>query len=163
MDCNLPDSFHPWNFFRQEYWSGFPCPPPGDLPNPRIKFRSPSLQTDSLLPEPPGKPKNTGVGNLSLLQGTFLTQESNQGLLQCRWILYQLSYHKILLKFGFLYSLDYWKTRLLPNVISQLVIKISLLMWVTLLFSYLLLSLTCLRDFSLLSLKCVSCLVFVSK
>ena len=90
--CSLPDSFHPWNFFRQEYWSGFPCPPPGDLPNPRIKFRSPSLQTDSLLPEPPGKPKNTGVGSLSLLQGTFLTQESNQGLLQCRQILYQLSY-----------------------------------------------------------------------
>ena len=21
-------------FFRQEYWSGLPCPPPGDLPNP---------------------------------------------------------------------------------------------------------------------------------
>ena len=29
-----------------------------------------------------GKPKNTGVGSLSLLQGIFLTQESNQGLLQ---------------------------------------------------------------------------------
>ena len=35
---------------------------------------------------------DTGVGSLSLLQGIFLTQESNQGLLQCRWILYQLSY-----------------------------------------------------------------------
>ena len=39
----------------------------------------------------PGKPKNTGVGSLSLLQGIFLTQESNQGLLHCRQILYQLS------------------------------------------------------------------------
>ena len=35
---------------------------------------------------------NTGVGSLSLLQGIFLTQESNQGLLHCRQILYQLSY-----------------------------------------------------------------------
>ena len=33
--------------------------------------------------EPPGKPKNTGVGSLSLCQGIFLTQESNQGLLYC--------------------------------------------------------------------------------
>ena len=34
----------------------------------------------------------TGLGSLSLLQGIFLTQESNQGLLHCRQILYQLSY-----------------------------------------------------------------------
>ena len=33
-----------------------------------------------------------GMGSLSLLQGIFLTQELNQGLLYCRWILYQLSY-----------------------------------------------------------------------
>ena len=36
--------------------------------------------------------QNTGVGSLSLLQGIFPTQESNRGLLQCRQILYQLSY-----------------------------------------------------------------------
>ena len=35
--------------------------------------------------------QNAGVGSLSLLQGIFPTQESNQGLLHCRWILYQLS------------------------------------------------------------------------
>ena len=35
---------------------------------------------------------NTGVGSLSLIQGTFLNQESNWGLLPCRWIIYQLSY-----------------------------------------------------------------------
>ena len=40
----------------------------------------------------PGKPMNAGVGSLSLLQGIFLTQESNWGLLQSRQILYQLSY-----------------------------------------------------------------------
>ena len=35
--------------------------------------------------------QNTGVGSLSLLQGIFLTQELNWGLLHCRQILYQLS------------------------------------------------------------------------
>ena len=42
--------------------------------------------------EPPGKTKYTGVGSLSLLQGIFLTQESNRDLLHCRQVLYQLSY-----------------------------------------------------------------------
>ena len=46
----------------------------------------------SLPAKPQGKPKNTGVGNLSLLQWIFLVQESNQGFLHCRWILYQLSH-----------------------------------------------------------------------
>ena len=36
-------------FSRQEYWSRLPCPPPGDLPNPGIEPRSPTLQADSLL------------------------------------------------------------------------------------------------------------------
>ena len=48
-----------------------PHSPPGDLPNPGIKPRSPALQADSLPAEPPGKPMNTGVGSLSLLQGIF--------------------------------------------------------------------------------------------
>ena len=74
--------------------SGLPSPPPGDLPNSGIKPRSPVLQADSLPSEPPGKPKNTRVGSLSLLQGIFLTQKSNWGLLHCRWILYQLSYQR---------------------------------------------------------------------
>ena len=42
--------------------------------------------------EPPGKPKNMGVDSLSLLQGIFPIQESNWGLLHCKWILHQLSY-----------------------------------------------------------------------
>ena len=46
--------------------------------------RSPALQADSLPAEPQGKPKNTGVGSLSLLQRIFPTQELNQGLLHCR-------------------------------------------------------------------------------
>ena len=82
----------PWGFFRQEYWSGLSCPSLGDLPNSGIELRSPTLQVDSLPSEPPGKPMNTGVGSLSLVQGIFLTQEWNQGLLHCRWILYHMSY-----------------------------------------------------------------------
>ena len=49
-----------------------------------------SYIADSLPAEPQEKPKNTGVGSLSLLQWIFLTQESNRGLLHCR--VYQLSY-----------------------------------------------------------------------
>ena len=57
-----------------------------------MESRSPTLQVDTLPAEPQGKPKNTGVGSLSPLQGIFLTQELNRGLLHCRRILYQLSY-----------------------------------------------------------------------
>ena len=87
--CQAPLSM---GFSRQESWSGLPCPPSGDLPDPGIKPRCPALQTDSLPSEPPGKPKNTGVGSWSLLQGIFSSHELNQGLLHCRQILYQLSY-----------------------------------------------------------------------
>ena len=71
-------------------WVAFPSP--GDLPNPGIEPGSPTLQNDSLPAEPQGKPKNTEVGSLSILQWIFPTQESNQGLLHCKWILYKLSY-----------------------------------------------------------------------
>ena len=64
----------------------------GDLPNPGMEPRSPSLQADSLPAEPQGKLKNTGVDSLSILQGIFLTQELNQGLLHCRQILYHLRF-----------------------------------------------------------------------
>ena len=50
----------------------------GNLPNPGIKPRFPTLQVDSLLSESPGKPMNTGVDSLSFLQGIFLILESNQ-------------------------------------------------------------------------------------
>ena len=61
----MPDSATPWTVARQaplamgssrqEYWSGLPCPPPGDLPNPQVEPGSPALQADSLPSEPPGK------------------------------------------------------------------------------------------------------------
>ena len=59
-------------FSRQEYWSRLPFPSPGDLPNPWIELRSPALQANALLSEPPGKPYviETNVQNARrLLQG----------------------------------------------------------------------------------------------
>ena len=50
-------------FSRQEYWSGLPCPPPGDLPKPGIEPRPPTLQADSLPSETPGKPSGVMVSH----------------------------------------------------------------------------------------------------
>ena len=55
--CQAPQSME---FSRQEYWSGLPCPPPGDLPNPGIELESPAfpaLQEDSLLLSHWGNPR----------------------------------------------------------------------------------------------------------
>ena len=54
--CDPKDCSAPGGFSTQEYWSGSPCPSPGDLPNPRIKPRSPASQADALPSEPTGKP-----------------------------------------------------------------------------------------------------------
>ena len=45
-------------FSRQEYWSGWPFPPPGDLSNPGTEPGSPTLQADSLPYETPGEPQS---------------------------------------------------------------------------------------------------------
>ena len=52
-------------FSRQENWSGLPFPSPGDLPDPGIEPRFPTLQADALLSDPPGEPgeKVKGVHN----------------------------------------------------------------------------------------------------
>ena len=66
-------------FRRPEYWSGWPFLSPGDLPtqgsNPGLPHCGQMLSCGAT-----GKPKNTGVGSLSLLQRIFLTQESNRDL-----------------------------------------------------------------------------------
>ena len=59
---HVSDSATPWTiarqaplsmgFSRQKYWSGLPCPPPGDLLHPGIEPRSPASQVNSLLSEP---------------------------------------------------------------------------------------------------------------
>ena len=88
--------YSPWNSPGQNTGVGKPFPSPEDLPNPGIEPRDRTqvscIAGGSLPAEPQRKPKNTGVGSLSLLQQIFSTQESNRGLLCCRQILYQLSY-----------------------------------------------------------------------
>ena len=70
----------PWGFSRQEYWSGLPCPPPGDLPNPGIKPRSPTLQVDFLTTW--ALRENSGLGSLSLFSwGSF--QPKNRTRVSC--------------------------------------------------------------------------------
>ena len=68
-------------FSRQEYWDGLPFRFPGDPPDPGIKPRSPALQTDSLLTEPPGKPNVSSVCVVFVffLLLLFLTSETTQG------------------------------------------------------------------------------------
>ena len=74
----VSDSVTPWTvvhqaplsmgFPRQEYWSGFPCPPSGDLPNPGIEPASPefpALAGGFFTTEPPGKPSSRHEGILS--------------------------------------------------------------------------------------------------
>ena len=46
----------PWDFPRQEYWSGLPFPSPGGLPNPGIKSVSLAVEGRFFTTEPPGKP-----------------------------------------------------------------------------------------------------------
>ena len=53
--CQVPLSM---GFPRQEYWVGLPSSSLGDIPNPGIEPRSPSLQADSLPSETPGNPLN---------------------------------------------------------------------------------------------------------
>ena len=94
----MSDSLHPvdcncqappfMEFFRQEYWSGFPFPSPEDLPDLGIKPRSPASQADSLLPELPGKPMSpaliecTATFPLSSFCLTFLLCETGRQKLQ---------------------------------------------------------------------------------
>ena len=60
--------YSPWNSPSQNTGVGsLSFPSPGDLPNPGVKPRSPTLQEDSLPTEPPGRPKNIGMDSLSLL------------------------------------------------------------------------------------------------
>ena len=63
-------------FLSQDHWSGLPFPSPGDLPNPGIKPKSPALQVDSLLSEPPGKPQITCERGIIILHSEDKETES---------------------------------------------------------------------------------------
>ena len=70
MDCSPPG--FSVEFSRQEYWSGLPFPSPGNLPDPGIKPRPPTLQADSLLSEPPEKCSLYNRGLYRVPQGWLL-------------------------------------------------------------------------------------------
>ena len=65
MNCS-PQAPLSMDFSRQEHWSGWPFPSPGDLPCPGIKPRSPALQADSFMSEPPGKPEHKRMQKYTL-------------------------------------------------------------------------------------------------
>ena len=56
VDCSPPGSFVYGIFSRSEYWSGLPCPSPGDLPDPVIEPGSSALAGRFFTAEPPRKP-----------------------------------------------------------------------------------------------------------
>ena len=72
----VSDSATPWTiahqaplsveFSRREYWTGLPCPPPGDLPNPGTEPRSPALQADSLPLSHQGSPHKYTANSFTL-------------------------------------------------------------------------------------------------
>jgi len=68
MDCSLPGSSVHGIIEARTLEVGSNSLLQGILPNLGIEPRSPALQADSLTAEPRGKPKNTGVGSLSLFQ-----------------------------------------------------------------------------------------------
>ena len=73
MACSPPGSFVHGDFSRQEYWSELSCPPPGDIPNPGIEPRAPSLQADSLPSESLGKPPLSLTQNKTSLWSLEMT------------------------------------------------------------------------------------------
>ena len=78
MDCS-PQAPLSMGFSRQEYWSGFLVPSPGNLPDPGIKPGSPALQADSLPSEPPGSPDVVSNSPLTLLPSLQLDGEHLEG------------------------------------------------------------------------------------
>ena len=117
--------YSPWNSSGQNTVVGSLSFSRGSSQPRSPKHTSPALQVDSLPSEPLGKPKNTGMVSLSLLQWIFLTQESNWGLLHCRWILYQLSYQGSPTKT--LIANIYWMLTLSPVLCQALWLSVLIL------------------------------------
>ena len=77
----------PWEFSRQESWSGLPCPPPGELPNTGMELRCATLQVGSLPSSHQGSPRILDWVAYPFSRGT--SRHGNQNL-YCRQLLYQL-------------------------------------------------------------------------
>ena len=94
----------PWGFSRQEQWSGVPCRPPGNLPNPGIEPRSPALQVVSLSSEPPGKPS---IHALMELFVNFFVQK-------CLWDSFTLLHKSRIRSFSWLHEI--------PSLVQQVLV-----------------------------------------
>ena len=83
----VSDSLRPHGLLQARIleWVAFPFSRGSSQPTDQTQISR--IAGDYLPAEPQGKPENTGVGSLFLLQ-----EELNWSLLHCRWILYQLSY-----------------------------------------------------------------------
>jgi len=92
MNCSPPGSSVHGGILQTRILEWVVMPSSRGSSQPRDRTQVSALQADPLPSEPPGKPRNIGVGSLSLLHGIFLTQELNWGLRHCRRILYQLSF-----------------------------------------------------------------------
>ena len=88
MDCSIP-GFSVLGILQARILKWIAVPFSRGSSQPRDQIQVSCIEDDSLPSEPPGKPKNTRVGSLSLLQEIFMTQELNWGLLHHRQILYQ--------------------------------------------------------------------------
>ena len=83
----------PMEFSRQEYWSGLPFPPPGDVPTPGIKpasLVSPALAGRFFTTVPPGKP-TLEIAYFQKLKGKYISRRSSvqrrqQGRLHCAFL-----------------------------------------------------------------------------
>ena len=80
--CSVLMALLSMRFSRQEYWNGLLFPSPDNLPNPGIQLGSPSLQEDSLLSEPPGKPPK--ITSLQFLEMN-LKKKENELWISCHF------------------------------------------------------------------------------
>ena len=92
LDCN-PSGSSVHGILQARLLEWFVMPSSRGSSQPRGQTQVSTLQAYSWPSEPPGKPMNTGVGSLSMLQGIFPRKGSNLGLLHCRLILYYLRHH----------------------------------------------------------------------
>ena len=83
MDCSLTGSSVHGNSPGKN--PGVSCSPPGDVPNPGIKPRTPTLQVDSLLSEPPGK-SNSAKDLVSSFPSKYKHPRTNKGHTSGEWI-----------------------------------------------------------------------------
>ena len=101
----------------QEYWSGLPFPPPGDLPDPGIEPASPVLAGRFFTTEPPGKPKHSDTP----LYALFKAVSSNKFLNMC-WRVWR--FLRLLLDIGKISWMILWFSQQCKTVSTLLTLSV---------------------------------------